>query len=63
MNCAQLGDWKYYTAISGWLLLEFWLGKTRKTQASSTLDLIGLVVISGVLWVYWALKNKGNPNE
>jgi hypothetical protein len=62
MNCTQFGDWKYYAALSAWLLLEFWLGKTQKTRAASTIELIGIVVISAILWVYWALKTKGNQD-
>lgn len=44
--CKDPTRWEHY-ALAGFLLFEFWLGRTKKTDASSSLDLI-LLVLRGI---------------
>ena len=59
MRCEDVHGWKLWVILLVYSSLEYWLGKTKRIKASSTIELFitALVVIVAAAIQKWRKKN------
>lgn len=57
----ELGKKEYLLGLAAYAVLEFWLGRTKKTRASSALDLI--LVGASIVVAIIKLKTRGTDGK
>lgn len=59
MECSPEGQWTLTVGFVGYALFEYWIGKTKRTRANSTVELIIILTMAVVAMI---AKLKGNKN-